>query len=328
MSAEKKHFFDAWLLWIMTYECNLRCAYCWYNLGADSALFNHVFSSCGQNKTITHKRIPVERYGEKECACEKKNNFLGDVFAGQMRMRTGFLKNAQSIDIDALKKFLAQADKKLCIVLGGGEPFLIPNIIDICAEITKKHYLGINTNLTAGNIVDFTKKIDPSKVVFIEASCHIEELERACLLDTYVRHFRACKEKKFNINAVERAYPPLAPKVKKYQDFFAAHEIELKFGKFCGKYKNLDYPEAYTPEEKRIFCLEQTTDTSMFYSKGCLCNAGYNACVVFPSGRAEVCCQIHESLGSIFKKITFKNELRVCPHEYCGCPLNTYIPYL
>ena len=87
------------------------------------------------------------------------------------------------IDIPAVIKTLNKTNKVFRIGFVGGEPFLVPNMVEACTEITKKHYIAFNTNLTSSNIKEFSEKIDPKRVIHIVASLHIKELEKHNLLN-------------------------------------------------------------------------------------------------------------------------------------------------
>ena len=78
-------------------------------------------------------------------------------------------KNAElpSIDIPALLGFLERTKGVFRINFTCGEPFLVPNLVEACVEITKKHYVSFNTNLTSSRVKDFADKISPKNVINI-----------------------------------------------------------------------------------------------------------------------------------------------------------------
>jgi MoaA/NifB/PqqE/SkfB family radical SAM enzyme len=212
---------------------------------------------------------------------------------------------------------------------GGGEPFLIPNIVEACARITKKHYIFILTNLTINNkIKEFAQKINPKRVSEIHASLHIKELERHNLLGNYINNFLLCKEKGFKIIANVVAYPSLLNEVKKYKKFFRDKGINIKFEPFMGRYNDKEYPQSYTNEEKKIFDFDKINLKNTYNHQQKICNAGYNVGLVCTSGRIQPCNQISENIGHIYKKIKFKQNLTICPYKFCGCPLSIFDPYL
>ena len=273
MSNLRNPPYDAWLLWVPTYQCNLDCDYC-----------------------IVEKII---RY----------------------------IPNTYNINISALKNTLNNSNKIYRIDFTGGEPFLAPNIVELCIELTKKHFIAFNTNLTSKKVKEFAEKINPERVLSIVASCHIKELERRNLLSRYIHNFLLCKNRGFNIRAIEVGYPPLLKESDKYKKFFLEKGIDLTFCPYHGKYKEKFYPDSYSEKELKIFGLTEK-HINQFYQYGKLCNAGYNVGIIHPNGDIRYCFLINKSLGNIYEGIKFNDKLTRCPFKYCNCPLNIYDPYL
>jgi len=142
--------------------------------------------------------------------------------------------------------------KKFLISFTGGEPFLVPNMADACAELTKKHFVCFNTNLTVLDMKLFEiANIDHLGTLNI--SMQIQPMEKLHLTDRFVEKIHAMQRigfSRYRITVV--ADPALFPKVKHYRDKFGEHGIRFKLiplidggGVFQGK----AYPESYTPEE-------------------------------------------------------------------------------
>ncbi len=221
---------------------------------------------------------------------------------------------ASNINISALIKILNETNKIFRINLkGGGEPFLIQNLVEACVEITKSHFISLTTDLISDKIKEFTEKIDPDRVFFITAALHIKEYERLNLLDKFIYHFQLCKRKGFKIKTMVIAYPPLLNDIKKYKKIFQENEIQLKFFPFIGEYNGKNYPYSYTEKELNIFGL----DLKRFYQKERICNAGYNVGMVNPNGYITYCQKIHKPIGNIYNKIKFNDKIIRCPFEFC-----------
>lgn len=228
------------------------------------------------------------------------------------------------INISAVTRTLNETNRTFLITFtGGGEPFLVPNIIEACREITKKHYISFNTNLTAERVEEFCEEIEPQQVLLIVASLHIEELEKRNLLEKYIHHFKLFQKKGFHIIANEVAYPPFLDKVQKYRNFLEAKGIHLTFSPFIGKYGGQVYPESYVDKEYRTFDLDRNC-ASRFRQKGKLCNAGYNVAVVNRKGDIRPCLNLQEPLGNIYESINFKKNLLQCQFDFCECPPSVY----
>lgn len=233
------------------------------------------------------------------------------------------------IDIAAAMKTLDSTDKTYLIALAGsGEPFMANNILELCKELTKKHYIAINTNLTSPKIREFAEIIDPKRVFHIISSAHIKELERLGLLERYIENYNICKVNGFNVIATEVAYPPLLPDAQRYKEFFESRNIELIFGPFCGEYNEKTYPAAYTDEEKRIFDLGNMPN--WYYNKDRFCNAGYNSAAIGITGDVHPCFPLAgtQKLGNIYTGFEFYDRLKTCPLESCNCPTYAYFPDL
>ena len=228
------------------------------------------------------------------------------------------------INISALTKNINDTNSTFLITFSGGvEPFLVPNIIEACREVTKNHYISFHTNLTSERVEELCEEIEPQQVLYIVASLHIEELEKRNLLEKYIHHFKLCQKKGFNIIANGVAYPPFLDKVQKYRDLLRVRGIHLKFGTFIGKYGGKVYPDSYVDKEYRIFGLDRNC-ASIFRQKGKLCNAGYNVAVVNRKGEIRPCLNLQESLGNIYDSISFKKDLLRCQFDFCECPPSVY----
>jgi MoaA/NifB/PqqE/SkfB family radical SAM enzyme len=227
------------------------------------------------------------------------------------------------IRVPALIKSLEKTGKVFRIGFTGGEPFLIPNFVEACAALTKKHFISLNTNFITGETAEFAGKINPQRVVKITASLHIKELERLGLLGKYVEHYHLYLEKGFRLYAQEVAYPALQWEAEGYKKYFHERGVELKFYPFQGYYDGRLYPEAYTSAELRSFGLDRSCLDS-FNLKGKACNTGFNAGVVSPAGDIRPCYQRNREIGNIYGKIGFEDKLTTCPFNFCTCPFPAF----
>jgi len=231
------------------------------------------------------------------------------------------------INVSALKNTLNNSNRIYRIDFTGGEPFLAPNMVEACIELTKKHFIVFNTNLTSKKVKEFAEKINPERVLFITASCHIKALERMNLLSRYIDNFLLCKNRGFDIRAIEVGYPPLLKEINKYKKFFLEKGIGLSFCPYMGRYKGKFYPDSYSEKELKIFGLTEKR-INQFYQYGKFCNAGYNVGITQPNGDISYCVAISKSLGNIYEGIKFNDKLIRCPTKFCNCPVNMYDPPL
>ncbi len=248
----------------------------------------------------------------------------------------GSVKNpARKIDIDALIRTLEATGRTFRVSFtGGGEPFLVPNLIEACVALSARHYLSFNTHLTARSFDRFLAEVDPCRVVHIVASAHIEELMRLQLLNKFSSNFHAAKANGISINVNAVADPPLLRKLDLYRRVFESKKIDLTFLPLVGPFQGRSYPEAYTNAELRAFGMTRN-DTLRHLPEGSLCNAGYNAVVATPEGDVYPCFDARTAdmrsptpgsrglrLGHVYSGFRFLPDLIRCPYKTCTCPMN------
>jgi len=327
-SNNEKAAYDFWLAWTITNACNLNCTYC--NASDPGKIFKKLYDLGFLNSA---KIVTVNLGNLIEQIFE--TGFVSVYRETKAKLTYG---TDTDINIPALMKTLDASQKIFKITFTGGEPFIVSNFTEACKEITKKHYITIFSNLTPPEIRTFGETIDPRNVLEICGSLHIKELERLRLLDTYIENYTRLKEKGFHVRAQAVAYPGSFREVEKYRSYFKEQGIRIEFVPFRGRYRWKQYPKSYSEQDIEIFGFgtlqNANADVSddniirCFYQKGRICNAGYNVGVVFPSGHAQTCFLMDQSLGNVFSNIEFKNHLIKCPFQYCSCPLNMYDPYL
>jgi len=238
-------------------------------------------------------------------------------------------KEEFKIDIPNLIKTLDKTGKIFKISFtGGGEPFVVRNIVETCVELTKKHYVAFNTNLTSPKIKDFCEEVNVDRVLYIIASLHIKELERFNLMDRYIENFHLCESKGISIHALEVGHPDILRETEKYKSFFENRGIKLIFNHFIGEHNGKKYPDSYTEEELEIIKESGGEYKNHHYQQGKLCNAGYNAAEVDIDGNVRICGPLKEKIGNIYTGIKFKKDMIRCPIRLCGCPLNNIDEYL
>ncbi len=226
----------------------------------------------------------------------------------------------KKIDIPALMATLEKASRTFLISFTGGEPFLVPNFVEACVAITRRHHVGVNTNLTLSAVRDFAERISPQKVAWFVASPHFKELERRGLTGRYLENFQFCRTKGFNVETNAVAHPELLPELEKYRQLYAGAGIDLKFSPFFGPCQRKRYPAAYTENELNAFGLSGKTSSAA--GRDARCNAGYNAGVVNENGDCFVCFDRPQKMGNIYQAVAFRKNLISCSREFCACHLS------
>ncbi|MCL5018713.1 MAG: radical SAM protein [Candidatus Pacearchaeota archaeon] len=230
------------------------------------------------------------------------------------------------IDIKKVIRTLRKTKRKYLITFSGGEPFLIPNFIELCKALTKEHYISICTNLSCTEkIKQFAKEISPEKVKSIHASCHVMEHERKGI-NSFIENHNMLKKNNFFIDAGYVIYPPLLSRFEKDILYYRSKGIIMYGREFIGYYENKKYPESYSKKDKKRILKYYTIGQS--YLKGTPCNAGYNTVAVVPNGDVLICYFVPLKLGNIYKKIEFNKKMIICPIDACQCPLKLFEPKL
>ena len=308
--TDDRHY-NAWLqLNVLSLSiCNMNCVYCFKNEhGQRPGLNEEVFPGgiYSVAKSLWHKIVHASKMSPLQILQKLK------LISAKSKMQT--------LDIPAFMRSLENAQKIFRISFTGGDPFLVPNIVEACIKITEKHFVSFNTNLVAGHIQKFIHTIDPKRVLRIHASLHFKELERLKKTKLYIENFLLAQEKGFPIFSGAVAYPPLVDEVDQYRKSFGAYGITFTFFPFKGTYKGKIYPESYTAEEREKFGFDESF-LDKFHTFGRTCNAGVNVGVVSSSGVVYPCYDIYEEIGNIYGEINFKKEITVCPKRLCSCPL-------
>ncbi|MFA6384475.1 MAG: radical SAM protein [Candidatus Omnitrophota bacterium] len=162
---------------------------------------------------------------------------------------------AQPLDIPSIVKTLDATGKTFLISFTGGEPFLVPNMIEACAALTRKHYICFNTNLTELDM-SFFESVDLDHIGMLNISMQIRPMEKLNLTDKFLQKIRAMQSigfSRYRITVV--AEPALFPKLQYYRNKFDPYGIKFKLipmidggGAFQGK----AYPQSYTPRELEL----------------------------------------------------------------------------
>ena len=159
--------------------------------------------------------------------------------------------------IQDIKKILAGFDrleKKCLINISGGEPFLYPNFVSLCQDITKKHMLSVNTNLSSKEVIHFAESIDPEKVKYLNCSLNIEDREHLNLIDDYIEKYKLLQKNGFYVLATYVMYPPFIKRFEKDYHFYKSHGIILRPKIFRGQYEFFSIPDVrFIRRLKRFF---------------------------------------------------------------------------
>lgn len=156
----------------------------------------------------------------------------------------------------------------------GGEPFFYPHFVELCQELTRKHTISINSNLTHKDVVNFAKTIDPGKVDFLHTSLHVTQRPGSARTDDFVEKYKMLKNAGFNVFVSYLMYPAFFTRFEHDYRYFKSKGIILHPKVFWGDYSGLldsnrfkksqylnklrqyfkrSYPDSYSPKQKSLF---------------------------------------------------------------------------
>lgn len=135
----------------------------------------------------------------------------------------------------------------------GGEPGIYPEFVELCERLTARHFISINSNLTHASLVDFSRRIDPSRVSFINAGLHLEERELRKGHAAFLRNADALRERDFPLLVSLVATPSALARFDDAIALLAPIGLFPIPKLFRGSEGGRTYPQAYSAAEKQHF---------------------------------------------------------------------------
>ena len=219
---------------------------------------------------------------------------------------------------------LNQIGRSSVSLIGAGEVMLLPNFIELCADITKQHKLGITTNFSRP-IEPFMEAVPPDKVSSFVISLHPEgEKELELLKSSAGKMCRAG----YPLTVIYVAHPLRLSNIPALYRIFTDLGILFKVAPFNGEFRGKLYPPAYTKEEKD-YILPCIVDPLSRYSlnghvrrhAGKPCAAGYSSFAVFEEdGRIQRCQNTPYLHGNVFEsRFEPLSRPAPCSAQFCHC---------
>jgi MoaA/NifB/PqqE/SkfB family radical SAM enzyme len=228
-----------------------------------------------------------------------------------------------------IAKGFNDTEKSWWIGISGGEPFLYPKLTEIVKELTKKHFVHIDTNLSC-SIDDFIENIEPGRVVYLNCAFHVAEVERRAKVDEFIKSVGRLKENGFSTIISYVTYPPVLDKLDKYVKLFKSYELVLQPKVFRGTFKKSlirrRYPYAYTAKERELiekYLIDPISRLALYNFpsyRGKLCSAGKNFIRIYPDGSVRRCTGDPTPLGNIFEgTLRLMDRSLPCRARFCKC---------
>jgi MoaA/NifB/PqqE/SkfB family radical SAM enzyme len=224
----------------------------------------------------------------------------------------------------------------------GGEPTHYPDFVELCAALSERHSLSLNSNLTGPSILEFAERIDPARVSFINAGLHPAERARRNGLALFLRHGEALQRRGFPLMVTVVATPEVLHRFDEAVAQLAPIGV-VPFPKLMqGWQGGRLYPDAYTAEERALFRrhslaaerasprfggwgerpsidptlgrdhLDRTPDY-----RGRLCSAGQEFVMIRPDGDV-MRCGAGVPMGNLLAgTVTFARKAKACDRRHC-----------
>ena len=235
------------------------------------------------------------------------------------------------IDISRILEKIEKIDDIILFTFTGGEPFLISNFPEFIKEITRKHLVRIDTNLSIKqNCEKFLNIVNPSKIYEIIFSTHILELKKKNInLEDLCKTVNKFQDKGFKITGNYVLWPPLINNFEKDLDFFRQKGISVFPSLFIGNYQQKEYPFSYTEDDlQRIRKYNPESLSVLSRSYGKKCTAGTRAFYINSNFDVFPCFSYKKRIGNLLNKIKPLKKIAKCPSEYCYCPFNRYYSFI
>lgn len=230
---------------------------------------------------------------------------------------------------EEIAKGFNDTGKSWWIGISGGEPFLYPKLTQIIEELTKKHFIHIDTNLSC-NIEDFIEKVEPKRIMYLNCAFHVAEVEKRRKVDEFIKKVLKLKENGFSTIISYVTYPPLLNRLGKYIKLFKSWGLILQPKVFRGTRKKglirRRYPYSYTDKERELiekYLIDPVSKLALYdfpSYKSKICSAGKNFIRIYPDGSVRRCTGDPTPLGNIFEgTLRLMDRNLPCRVRFCKC---------
>jgi MoaA/NifB/PqqE/SkfB family radical SAM enzyme len=220
-----------------------------------------------------------------------------------------------------------ERDGSVRIEIVGGEPLIYPGIAELLQGLTKKHYVSIVTNLSCSleKLINLTNGISSEKLN-MALSFHPSFAK----LESFLNKAVFLKEKCISNAVLYVTYPPQFKLMAYFKREFEEKGLQFIPVPFRGKHNGIDYPAAYTEEEKSIISSlsgglhkEQKSwvenQLAPQKTKGKLCRAGQVYSYIDLYGAVYRCSDSSLLLGNFFEDFSLLEKPLPCAEEICPC---------
>jgi MoaA/NifB/PqqE/SkfB family radical SAM enzyme len=235
-------------------------------------------------------------------------NFFCEYCHPQIR----YVLNRKNLDEPTPELVVRRFDEigQTCLVhMSGGEPFMFPGFVELCAGLTRRHHISINTNLSSEDVPAFAATVAPDRVAKIVAAIHMPERERlGAELAVYARNYLALRNAGFDVTALYVLWPPLLGRVG--DDIAQLKELgvdHVRAKVFKGVHQGRRFPEGYTEAERDTilansgeYVFNRPYMDGMLSFRGQACTAGVTSFKVTVTGDVRRCASVAAGYGNLY----------------------------
>lgn len=227
----------------------------------------------------------------------------------------------QTLPVDRILAFLDGTGREWTVGMTGGEPFIYPGFVDICAALTENHRIGVDTNLSVSSKVrEFARRIDPARVQDLYVALHIKERERVRGVAAFIENARLLIDSGFTVIVNYVVHPDLEARFQADREFFAAHGIPVTPRPFRGEHQGRRYPEAYGDRARDIFADHPEQGRKVAFNfQGVPCHAGRTLLRMDEDGTVYRCPGDKTVLGNVLDKVRLLDGPQPCARPRCPC---------
>lgn len=228
--------------------------------------------------------------------------------------------------------------------ISGGEPSIYPDFVQLCLQLTQNHYISINSNISHRSIGEFTRNIDPERVLYINAAIHYEERTRRASFKDFFLSIQQLQKANFNVFLSVVMTPYVVDNFAQITELFKAQGLSVIPKVMRASFDGQSYPKAYTPVQLDLIrsylqeaqknyrpvlgrmveppTINMFSDYEIFIAgnkdyQGRLCEAGAKFVKITPDGIVSRCFSSRMYGNILLNNLKLMNKPEVCNTYYC-----------
>lgn len=246
-------------------------------------------------------------------------------------------------DPDGWARAFESTQRTWLLHITGGEPTIYPRFPELCARLSERHFLSINSNLSHSSIEGLIDLVDPGRIHFINAALHVEERLKRGGFDLFMAWVKRLRQAGFSVMASLVMTPERIVDFPEFEEIFASHGLALHPKVLRGQHAGRAFPESYSRGDRVMLhqfiaraaafaafefqpmgeaaTIDLFTEASLVDGRkdytGQLCASGSRFVRIEPEG-SVFRCGTTELLGNLLKKtLRLLPSPRVCDTRYC-----------